>query len=572
MVKKRFIDPQNAVRYQVVHRSQRDPALADAQASKLVLKAVPPSRNLVKKGKYDLDQIPDDDDYREAEGVSDEEFWDEEGLEDEEEGSQAEVDESDEHAPKGKVLGKGEEKSKRDAEGVVIKEDATMHGIFFSDHDSYNYLQHLKPIGEDPSAVFVEAKGKKDKKDKEGIRILDDTASQTTSVAGRRRVNFSIPAEALPSAFEEKVGMLNRSSDVATADPKVREVLYALDDEAYVEEELDDDFFAALNADEVPEGVEDVDEEGSDEEGDEEWYREFKKYKKQQLQPPSDDDQDSSGSDITPRAPRTARTATTSFSMSSSAMFRNDTLTLLDDRFDAVLEEYSDTEIGELDPDDPSVRGGNLITKNRLENLFDEFLEDSRVMGRKQRVIRGDEPLKQMDTIRNTLKEDARDIVLKHEHVLDDQSADAGENDARELVRPEMKVHDTWDVETVLSTYSNAYNHPKLIQEVGKGVGKIRLKGKMKMPVMEKDHDQSDSEEESGGKGEHETSKVNRGVARMKGESKEEKKARKEAVKAERRNRRSEKKATKQAFKDEQSRQAKLVRNIALQERSKHLA
>lgn len=36
-------------------------------------------------------------------------------------------------------------------------------------------------------------------------------------------------------------------------DPKVREVFYALEDEAYIQNDLDDDFFSALNAEELPE-------------------------------------------------------------------------------------------------------------------------------------------------------------------------------------------------------------------------------------------------------------------------------------------------------------------------------
>ena len=36
--------------------------------------------------------------------------------------------------------------------------------------------------------------------------------------------------------------------------PEIREVFTALDDEAYVENELDDDFFQAINADEIPAG------------------------------------------------------------------------------------------------------------------------------------------------------------------------------------------------------------------------------------------------------------------------------------------------------------------------------
>lgn len=65
-------------------------------------------------------------------------------------------------------------------------------------------------------------------------------------------------------------------------DPKIREVFTALDDEEYVESDLEDDFFDSFNAEQVPEkyvpssiqksedSIEDDDEEGG-------WMTEFKK-------------------------------------------------------------------------------------------------------------------------------------------------------------------------------------------------------------------------------------------------------------------------------------------------------
>jgi len=32
---------------------------------------------------------------------------------------------------------------------------ASLYGISFEDQLEYDYLQHLKPMGEDPSAVFI---------------------------------------------------------------------------------------------------------------------------------------------------------------------------------------------------------------------------------------------------------------------------------------------------------------------------------------------------------------------------------------------------------------------------------
>ena len=42
-------------------------------------------------------------------------------------------------------------------EGPAIEEDPALHGIFFEDQRGYDYMQHLKPMGQDPAAVFVAA-------------------------------------------------------------------------------------------------------------------------------------------------------------------------------------------------------------------------------------------------------------------------------------------------------------------------------------------------------------------------------------------------------------------------------
>ncbi|RKO86707.1 hypothetical protein BDK51DRAFT_38137 [Blyttiomyces helicus] len=523
MGRRRFIDPATAVHYQVVHRSQRDPALADEDASRHVLKAVAPSRNLLKgrvvgvwvlggiarvgmvggaKGKYTRDVVPDSeyqyDEISDSEGEDPEHAYHAEEDSDDQSGEEAEGSDGAERRPKARSKGKGKESA------VKVAEDATMHGIFFKDVEEYDYMQHLRPIGGDPSAVFLAPKGEKKEKKKEGIQFVDE---QQPAEAEKRKVTFDIPAEALPSAYEEPVGLLNRGDSSSGfnlgAGAGVREVMYALEDEEYVDAELDDEFFAALNADEIPEGfdigAEDEDEEDEDEE---DWHKEFRKYKKQSADSDSDAPTDSESD--APRSRRGARTATTSYSMTSSAMFRNDKLTLLDDQFDRVLDEYSDDEIGELDPDDPQVRGGNQVARARVESMFDDFLEETTVIGRKQRVVQRVDPAEQMNKIRAELKADAQRAIAAAEAVEeDDEEPIAGPID---IVEREEKVRDNWDVETVLSTYSNVYNHPRLIKEVSAGVRRIRLAGKMKMPVVEEPEvntaeDENDDDEDSDASG-----------------------------------------------------------------------
>lgn len=46
--------------------------------------------------------------------------------------------------------------------------------------------------------------------------------------------------------------------------------------------------------------------------------------------------------------------------------------------------------------------------------------------------------------------------------VSDDEDSEASDTD---LVTVEVKPDEKWDCESILSTYSNLYNHPKLITE-----------------------------------------------------------------------------------------------------------
>ncbi|KAI9105935.1 hypothetical protein DFS34DRAFT_36912 [Phlyctochytrium arcticum] len=580
MGKKRFIDPKKSVHYQVVHRSQRDPAVADEASSTHVLKPIAPSYNLLKKGQYNADEL--------AEPLSDAD--DLNGPDGDSEGGQfSSADEEDTEIPELHADDSGDDENpvtlksaKSDLKGAVadkkgkstVREEASMHGIFFDDQDKYDYLKHLKIVGEDPSGVVMEAKNTRKEKPT-AIKFVDEEEEKDS----RRKVTFQIPAAALPSAQEDRVGMLNRSDpSFLEVAPDVREVLYALDDEAYVDEAADDDFFAALDGDELPDDyVEEVKgpsqtTKGSEgQAGEEEWYHAYRKYKKGEHEEDSADGTDDS--DDEDRKFRRSdgwerRTAETSFSvMSSSTMFRNDKLTLLDDQFDRVIDEYSDEEIGELDGEDPNVRGDNLVSRTRLEGIFDDFLDETEVIGHKKRLVPRVIGKEVMDSVRDDLRENAKEALKMYEEGRE-YKLKKGEK-VVEMLEPEEKVYDTWDVETVLTTYSNIYNRPKLIGEIGKG-RKIRLQGRMGLPVLE-DEAVSEKENEDGDEEGDEEEPVNKGVARSKQETKEEKRQRKQEIKEERRNRRGEKKATKTAFKEEGKRQLKVLPNVLAQEKNLHV-
>ncbi|KAK9244342.1 Low temperature viability protein-domain-containing protein [Lipomyces tetrasporus] len=298
--------------------------------------------------------------------------------------------------------------------------EAAMYGIMFDD-SNYDYMQHLREIGQPDAgpAVFIPAQG-----------AGRSSASRRTAAAG---IKFKVDqdddgreqilsAEALPSKE-----LLRRTyqdqQDVPDAiaglqpdmDPALREVLEALDDEEYVED--DDDVFAKIVTEEASfaddqDGVQQ--ETVADGDG-EDWEREFAKFKisqsKQRTADSDDDfDEDDLGSLVSfgrgvgkPRRPATARTSTTGYSMSSSAMFRNEGLTLLDDRFDQIERMYNESPDDDDEDDDDdadfnesaSIVGteiGNVagdehdaatMKSTTFNDIMDDFLENYNVVGKR---------------------------------------------------------------------------------------------------------------------------------------------------------------------------------------------
>lgn len=95
----------------------------------------------------------------------------------------------------------------------------------------------------------------------------------------------------------------------------------------------------------------------------------------------------------------------------------------------------------------------------------------------------------------------------------------------------DVKDDEKWDCETVLTTYSNIYNHPKLIAPIVKQ--KIRLSNKTGLPLQEKkqsvvDDDDDDDQDQDDDLQSNQSSMI---FQRKKGETSEERRARKHAVK-----------------------------------------
>jgi len=268
------------------------------------------------------------------------------------------------------------------------------------------------------------------------------------------------------------------------------------------------------------------------------------------------------------------------YSMSSSSMYRNEALQTLDERFDQmILKQYNSDEESdpseEQDADDDEAP--ELITSREdFESMMDEFLNDYEILGRKMKPkLEGDSGAAKLDTLRRAMGQDERVRVAR----------DGEEDDEDDDVLMPLDIDDRkdrWDCETILTTYSNLENHPRLIRArdadrkktIPAPVPKIHLDPRTGLPSVvvaadlaskpkpkgrasfasDSDSDLS-SDDDDDGRPRVET------IKRDKNESKEAKKARKAAVKEERQARRADKKSNKELYGAELKTQKRAIAN-----------
>jgi protein LTV1 len=217
----------------------------------------------------------------------------------------------------------------------------------------------------------------------------------------------------------------------------------------------------------------------------------------------------------------------------------------LEQQFDAVLAEYDDDEIGELDVEDERVRGA--LETEQFDHIFDEYLKNDKK--------------KSLSSILNTI-EDPEERRRKKELILAIAAmhAQQEEDGVQELEILEEKKKSEWDCETIVSTYSNLDNHPVKIEGRKK---QIKLSQKTGIPkgyvhgqdqnddAMAASSDQDDEDSEDG--------QVSSAEPRKKGETAEERRERKKRVKEEKRVQRERKKNLKATFRKEEQRQQHIL-------------
>ena len=230
MPRRRFIDPKNATTFNVVHRAQNDPLINDENA---------PSHVFAEK----QSRRPTESDYAYSSYS----------------GSQSNAGY---RSKKTKQRGDLE-----DEFGLAVRKnegEAAEHGIFYDDTE-YDYMQHMRDLGSGEGAVtWVEAsappkkqKGKQRLEDALRGLDIDDGKSVGESVGTQSSAARSLlPEEVLPSEFVKKRTYQDQQDvpdEIAgfqpDMDPRLREVLEALEDEEYVDDDEDDDIFGELTKD-----------------------------------------------------------------------------------------------------------------------------------------------------------------------------------------------------------------------------------------------------------------------------------------------------------------------------------
>ncbi|CAG2119350.1 unnamed protein product, partial [Medioppia subpectinata] len=345
---------------------------------------------------------------------------------------------ADESAPQMVFLDINEDKDRKD--------EQKKYGVYYD--DNYDYLQHLRDVEPLSEWQPIEEKTEKTK---------SDPKKQVKQV-------MQFPSSLFASAVEEKEGLLNKAVLPVGPQPDWDpEVVAAMDEDFDFDDpnnQLDDDFVLQAeesddknktNDDDDDDNWEDVEDESDDEsticESDNE----------------SDDESDGSDDRFSDEE---TKSHFTNYSMSSSVMRRNEGLTLLDQRFETLYEtEYAnECEIGSLDFD--GIEGSIDLKNSELMNdLVQEF----------QRMKNEKQMYEKMDS------KEFHDFYDKHRNQSKEKEA---LTEVEIFENSKNRANDGLDCESIISTYSNLYNRPKLITEKSiKYPQRVRINERTGLPI-----------------------------------------------------------------------------------------
>ncbi|KAJ0051294.1 hypothetical protein NL108_018296, partial [Boleophthalmus pectinirostris] len=335
------------------------------------------------------------------------------------------------------------------AEVEKRREEQRSYGVFFD--DDYDYLQHLK----EASGTSELVPGL-DMRTERRIQLRDEEEEEEEEEEEQTGTTTSIklPSSVFASEFEEEVGLLNKAAPVSgprlDMDP---DIVAALDEDFDFDDPeniLDDDFILKANGSERTTFSGDGDEDDDD---DEEW------------EDTDEEDFDSDGALSDGQIPdggareflfedEETRTRFTEYSMTSSVMRRNEQLTLLDDRFEKFYEQFDEDEIGALD--NAELEGHIEPDSCRLEEVIQDYYRQKHNESLRPEDL-GPKELPVLEEVESSEEEELQTVVIE---------------------APDEK----WDCETIISSYSNIYNRPKVIEEPQKPK-QIRVSAKSGVPL-----------------------------------------------------------------------------------------
>ncbi|XP_026561397.1 protein LTV1 homolog [Pseudonaja textilis] len=416
------------------------------------------------------------------------------------------------------------------------KEEQRKYGVFFD--DDYNYLQHLKEVSGSSELVPSSFPN-------QGRIVVFTEGEVEDEIQHIPAPTIKLPSSVFASEFEEDVGLLNKAAPVPGPRPDLDpDIIAALDDDFDFDNPdnlLEDDFILTANKSGSLEQEKELsclseDEDAWEDVEEEEEGEDFQSDEEYDSEGPLSDDSDFKGKmkEFLFMEEET-KSRFTEYSMTSSVMKRNEQLTLLDERFEKFFEQFDDDEIGPLD--NAELEGFIQSDSVRLQEVLNDYFREK---------------------AKDCVKLDDIETKKEAELPLNEKEDEIEEMVTLIIEEPKEK----WDCESILSTYSNLYNHPKLI-EVPKKLNSIKVSKKTGIPI--------DVLPQRGptAKQTERMQRINDGdlpristQPRSKDESKEDRKARKQAIKEERKERRIEKKANKSAFKQEKIRQEKELLNM----------
>lgn len=340
--------------------------------------------------------------------------------------------------------------------------EAALYGIEFDD-SKYDYTQHLRPIGADPANSFFLA-AKDDKGQKKSLNDLfvepgyvENEPNAPVFQRGVAKPGYLLHQQDVPEEISGFRPGLN---------PALREVIEALEDEAYVvnddivvqrsanrqqatpaaQDDDEDDIFAELLGSGEAQGDEDFDDQADEWDidnlgdfEDEQYQKEMadfanvenledlknidiqadvRRFQKEQARTNGTDDEFSNdeGDSVSPeihdtlgdlpsfdskakkagkqkkeRRKKGAMSDVSGYSMTSSAIARTETMTVLDDKYDQIISGYENYEEEQYEDEEEPQPFDMSKERSDFESLLDDFLDNYELGSGGRKLVKKDE-------------------------------------------------------------------------------------------------------------------------------------------------------------------------------------